>query len=72
MKCMSCKKETRETKVLLKMHLCEGCSPLVLSAINEIDEALKRAASSAYDVLTQHVLRGGLLRTEPHFGEGEK
>lgn len=66
MRCLSCQNEvlSKDAKIVLNVHLCPTCAEMAKKAEVELERESARALTLAKNVLAQHILKGGLMRTK--------
>lgn len=64
MRCLSCQVETPSTKAcqVLGVFMCTSCGALAHKAVLELERESARALELSKQVLSEHILKGGLLR----------
>lgn len=66
MRCLSCQHEVPSTEACLvvEVYLCKSCGALAEKGVKELEKETARALELAKNTFAQHILRGGLLRTQ--------
>lgn len=66
MRCLSCQLEVPSTEACLvvEVYLCKSCGALAEKGVKELEKETARALELAKNTFAQHILRGGLLRTQ--------
>lgn len=66
MRCLSCSNEVsnKDAQLVLKIYLCPSCAEMAKKAEKELEVETARALETAKATLAEHIMKGGLFRTQ--------